>query len=67
MGRYIVRAESPDKPWERSRLWCHESFQVLKQKKGTENVLGLSLDMRMLGKEKLDESLIDNSFRRGKR
>ncbi|KAI3683225.1 hypothetical protein L1987_83725 [Smallanthus sonchifolius] len=34
MGRDLVRQESPDKPWERSRLWCHEdSFKVLKQKK----------------------------------
>jgi hypothetical protein len=34
MGRDAVRQESPDKPWKRSRLWCHEeSFKVLKQKK----------------------------------
>ncbi|CAI9269624.1 unnamed protein product [Lactuca saligna] len=58
MGRLVVREESPDKPWERSRLWCHEdSFKVMKQKKGTENVLGLALDMRMLEKEKLHGSL----------
>ncbi|KAL4561978.1 hypothetical protein LXL04_034164 [Taraxacum kok-saghyz] len=54
MGRYIVREESLDKPWKRSRLWCHEdSFKVLKHKKGTGNVRGLALDMRMLEKEKL--------------
>ncbi|XP_023767854.1 disease resistance protein RUN1 [Lactuca sativa] len=54
MGRFLVREESSDKPWERSRLWCHEeSFRVLKQNKGTKNVLGLALDMRMLEKEKL--------------
>ncbi|PWA38273.1 toll/interleukin-1 receptor (TIR) domain-containing protein [Artemisia annua] len=54
MGRDAVRQESPDKPWKRSRLWCHEeSFKVLKQKKGKGNLLGLSLDMRMLEKEKL--------------
>ncbi|CAI9268977.1 unnamed protein product [Lactuca saligna] len=53
MGRYVVREESPNKPWMRSRLWCHEeSFEVLKQQKGTENVLGLGLDMRLLKKEK---------------
>ncbi|KAI3683223.1 hypothetical protein L1987_83723 [Smallanthus sonchifolius] len=58
MGRDLVRQESPDKPWERSRLWCHEeSFKVLKQKNGTENVLGLSLDMRMLEKEQLSGPL----------
>ncbi|PWA40244.1 toll/interleukin-1 receptor (TIR) domain-containing protein [Artemisia annua] len=54
MGRDVVRQESPDKPWKRSRLWCHEeSFKVLKHKKGKGNLIGLSLDMRMLEKEKL--------------
>ncbi|XP_023745401.1 disease resistance protein RPV1 isoform X2 [Lactuca sativa] len=54
MGRFEVHQESPDKPWKRSRLWCHkESFKVLKQKKGKGNLLGLSLDMHMLEKEKL--------------
>ncbi|XP_042758530.1 disease resistance protein RUN1 isoform X1 [Lactuca sativa] len=54
MGRFEVRQESLDKPWKRSRLWCHkESFRVLKQKKGKGNLVGLSLDMRMLEKEKL--------------
>ncbi|KAI3739196.1 hypothetical protein L2E82_29595 [Cichorium intybus] len=57
MGRFVVREESHYKPWERSRLWGHESFKVLKQKKGTENVLGLTLDMRMIEKEKLHGSL----------
>ncbi|KAL4561986.1 hypothetical protein LXL04_034172 [Taraxacum kok-saghyz] len=51
MGRFMVRKESLYKPWERSRLWGPESFRVLKQKKGTENVLGLTLDTRMLEKE----------------
>ncbi|CAH1440561.1 unnamed protein product [Lactuca virosa] len=52
MGRSIVHQESPDKPWKRSRLWCHEeSFKVLKQKKGKGNLLGLALDMRMLEKK----------------
>ncbi|KAD5802341.1 hypothetical protein E3N88_13701 [Mikania micrantha] len=56
MGRDLVRQESPDKPWERSRLWCHEeSFKVLKQKKDKGNLLGLSLDMRMLDKKKTNE------------
>ncbi|GKC45144.1 Toll/interleukin-1 receptor domain-containing protein [Tanacetum coccineum] len=54
MGRDEVRQESPDKPWKRSRLWCHdESFKVLRQKKGKGNLLGLNLDMRMIEKEKL--------------
>ncbi|XP_042755240.2 disease resistance protein RUN1 [Lactuca sativa] len=57
MGRFIVNQESPDKPWKRSRLWCHEeSFKVLKQKKGKGNLLGLAFDMRMLEKEKLHAS-----------
>ncbi|XP_042758826.1 disease resistance protein RUN1 isoform X1 [Lactuca sativa] len=58
MGRSIVHEESPDKPWKRSRLWCHaESFKVLKQKKGKGNLLGLALDMQMLEKEKLRVSM----------
>nr|KAJ0225121.1 hypothetical protein LSAT_V11C100040150 [Lactuca sativa] len=57
MGRFVVREESHYNPWERSRLWGHESFNVLKHKKGTENVLGLTLDMGMLEKEKLHGSL----------
>ncbi|PWA80614.1 toll/interleukin-1 receptor (TIR) domain-containing protein [Artemisia annua] len=47
MGRDAARQESP-----RRRLWCDEgSFDVLTQKKGKENILGLALDMRMLEKE----------------
>ncbi|XP_023767466.1 disease resistance protein RUN1 [Lactuca sativa] len=57
MGKFVVRKESLDKPWERSRLWGYESFKALKQKKGTENVLGLTIDMQMLEKEKLHGSL----------
>nr|XP_043611776.1 disease resistance protein RPV1-like [Erigeron canadensis] len=54
MGRDVVRQESPDKPWKRSRLWCNEeSIKVLKRKKNMENILGLTFDMRMLEKEKL--------------
>ncbi|CAH1440777.1 unnamed protein product [Lactuca virosa] len=54
MGRFVVRQESLDKPWKRSRLWCHkESFSVLKEKKGKGNLVGLVLDMRMLEKENL--------------
>ncbi|KAD5802393.1 hypothetical protein E3N88_13753 [Mikania micrantha] len=58
MGRDLVRQESPDRPWKRSRLWCHEeSFKVLEQKQGTGNLVGLALDMRMLEKEKLSGCL----------
>ncbi|KAL7617094.1 hypothetical protein Lser_V15G02983 [Lactuca serriola] len=57
MGRLMIHQESPDKPWKRSLLWCHEdSFKVLKQKKGKGNLLGLALDMRMLEKVNLRES-----------
>ncbi|CAH1440835.1 unnamed protein product [Lactuca virosa] len=75
MGRFEVHQESPDKPWKRSRLWCHkESLRVLKRKKGKGNLLGLALDMRMLEKEKLgasyelktDALTIHNDLRRGK-
>ena len=38
MGRFVVREESFQKPWERSRLWGHDSFRVLKQKKVREVV-----------------------------
>ncbi|GKA01452.1 disease resistance protein RML1B-like protein [Tanacetum coccineum] len=58
MGRDLVRQESPNKPWMRSRLWDHEeSFNVLKRRKGTEDILGLYLDMRMLKNQTLRGSL----------
>ncbi|KAJ9558661.1 hypothetical protein OSB04_013275 [Centaurea solstitialis] len=54
MGRDVVRQESPDKPWKRSRLWCHEeSFKVLEQNKGSGKLKGLVLDMGMLEKEEI--------------
>nr|GEU70841.1 hypothetical protein [Tanacetum cinerariifolium] len=54
MGRDLVRQEAPNKPWMRSRLWDHEeSFNVLKRRKGTEDILGLYLDMRMLKNQTL--------------
>ncbi|CAI9269646.1 unnamed protein product [Lactuca saligna] len=54
IGRFIVCEESPEKPWKRSRLWCHEDiFKVLEEKKSTRNLLGLALDMQRLEKEKL--------------
>ncbi|KAJ9558733.1 hypothetical protein OSB04_013347 [Centaurea solstitialis] len=49
MGRDLVRQESPEKPWKRSRLWHHEeSYNVLKQEKGTTKIQGLVLDMKMI-------------------
>ncbi|XP_071718524.1 disease resistance protein RUN1-like [Rutidosis leptorrhynchoides] len=57
-GRNEVRRESPERPEERSRLWCHtESYKVLKKKMGTRNIKGLALDMNMIQKEKLRGSL----------
>ncbi|KAL7618332.1 hypothetical protein Lser_V15G03488 [Lactuca serriola] len=57
MGRFEVSQESLAKTWKRSLLWRHdESFRVLKRKKGKGNILGLSLDMRMLEEEKLSAS-----------
>ncbi|GKD61049.1 disease resistance protein RML1A-like protein isoform X1, partial [Tanacetum coccineum] len=51
MGRELVRQESPNKPWMRSRLWDHEeSFN------GTEDILGLYLDLRMLKNQTLGGS-----------
>ncbi|KAM7477991.1 hypothetical protein LguiA_026204 [Lonicera macranthoides] len=48
MGRQIVDQESPNEPGRRSRLWrSKDSFFVLKQKRGTEIIEGLMLDMKM--------------------
>ncbi|KAI5322074.1 hypothetical protein L3X38_031146 [Prunus dulcis] len=48
MGREIVRLESKA-PGKRSRLWRDkDSFDVLKEKSGTETIEGLALNMRML-------------------
>ncbi|XP_050142697.1 disease resistance protein RUN1-like isoform X1 [Malus sylvestris] len=47
MGREIVRLES-EEPEKRSRLWRHkDSFQVLREKNGSQTIQGLVLDMRM--------------------
>ncbi|KAI3702685.1 hypothetical protein L6452_28434 [Arctium lappa] len=49
LGRDLVRQESPNEPWERSRIWHHEeSYDVLKQEKGTAKIQGLVLDMKMI-------------------
>ncbi|CAK9177823.1 unnamed protein product [Ilex paraguariensis] len=48
MGREIIRQESPQKPGKRSRVWHHkDSFNLLKEKTGTETIKGLTLDVRM--------------------
>ncbi|TQE06491.1 hypothetical protein C1H46_007862 [Malus baccata] len=47
MGREIVRAESPDNPGKRSRLWHNEDItDVLTKQSGTEDVEGLTLDVQ---------------------
>ncbi|XP_071718535.1 disease resistance protein RUN1-like [Rutidosis leptorrhynchoides] len=58
MGRDVVRQESINKPWKRSLLWwcSEESLKVLKRKKGTGKIKGLSLNMKMLENEKLGRS-----------
>ncbi|KAK2971704.1 hypothetical protein RJ640_003998, partial [Escallonia rubra] len=62
MGREIVRQESPKDPGNRSRLWHHkESFSVLKDNSGTENIEGLALDMCTL-----KTVFCDNSARPGR-
>ncbi|XP_023751051.1 disease resistance protein RPV1 [Lactuca sativa] len=57
MGRFIVREESPNKPWKRTRLWYpEESFKVLKEGNGMRNILGFTFDTRMLENEKVREA-----------
>ncbi|XP_023763362.1 disease resistance protein RUN1 isoform X1 [Lactuca sativa] len=52
MGRDLVRKESPEKPWKRSRVWKHEeSLDLLKKDKGTHRIQGLILDTNLLRKE----------------
>ncbi|XP_048422835.1 disease resistance protein RUN1-like [Pyrus x bretschneideri] len=47
MGREIVRHESEESR-KRSRLWRHkDSFEVLREKNGTQTIQGLALDMHM--------------------
>ncbi|KAL4554346.1 hypothetical protein LXL04_039567 [Taraxacum kok-saghyz] len=60
MGRDLVRRESPEKPWKRSRVCSHEeSLYLLKEEKGTTKIQGLVLDMKMLEKESLHRSSSD--------
>ncbi|XP_071718433.1 disease resistance protein RUN1-like [Rutidosis leptorrhynchoides] len=57
MGIHVVDDES-ENPEERSRLWRHtDSYKVLKNKTGTENIKGLSLDINIIQKGKLHKSL----------
>ncbi|KAI3826786.1 hypothetical protein L1987_00842 [Smallanthus sonchifolius] len=66
MGRDVVRRESPDNPEERSRFWCdEESFNVLEENKGTRNIKGLVLDMKMLEIEMLCGELETSALRKG--
>ncbi|CAL5340923.1 unnamed protein product [Camellia sinensis] len=52
MGREIVRQESPKEPGKRSRLWHNnDSFNVLRDKTGTDSIEGLFLDMHVLGED----------------
>ncbi|CAL5401879.1 unnamed protein product [Camellia sinensis] len=52
MGREIVRQESPKEPGKRSRLWHNnDSFNVLRDKTGTDSIEGLFLDMHVLAED----------------
>ncbi|CAL5340862.1 unnamed protein product [Camellia sinensis] len=52
MGREIVRQESPKELGKRSRLWHNnDSFNVLRDKTGTDSIEGLFLDMHVLGED----------------
>ncbi|KAM7515827.1 hypothetical protein LguiA_005410 [Lonicera macranthoides] len=58
MGREVVRQESPKEPGKRTRLWYYkDSFHVLRGNKGTETIMGLALDMKMV---KEDNSSMSN-------
>ncbi|KAM7514917.1 hypothetical protein LguiA_004500 [Lonicera macranthoides] len=49
MGRQIVDQESPQEPGGHSRLWRHkDSIIVLKERKGTQTIEGLILDVHMV-------------------
>ncbi|KAI3826965.1 hypothetical protein L1987_01025 [Smallanthus sonchifolius] len=51
MGRDLVRQESPEKPWKRSRLWCHK-----------DSVAQLSRTQRISGDDKqIVRDLVQNS------
>ncbi|KAK1425253.1 hypothetical protein QVD17_20601 [Tagetes erecta] len=51
MGKNIVRQES-DLPTNRSRVWLSsDSYKILRQKKGSETIEGLALDMKKLSEE----------------
>ncbi|CAI9299007.1 unnamed protein product [Lactuca saligna] len=65
MGRDLVRKESPEKPWKRSRVWKHEeSLDLLKKDKGTQTIQGLILDMNLLRKElsRRSSSVTEHNF-----
>ncbi|PWA38904.1 toll/interleukin-1 receptor (TIR) domain-containing protein [Artemisia annua] len=64
MGRDIVRQESPDKPWKRSRVWNHkESLNILQEDKGTKKIHGLFFDMKMYESSSCgSSSAIDHKF-----
>ncbi|XP_031111601.1 TMV resistance protein N-like isoform X3 [Ipomoea triloba] len=52
MGREIIRSESPNKPGERSRLWCPSDIHdVLIQQKGTEKIEMIVLNSPMKNME----------------
>ncbi|KAM7465473.1 hypothetical protein LguiB_013035 [Lonicera macranthoides] len=63
MGWQIVDQESPKEPWRRSRLWRpQDSFVVLKEKRGTETIEGLVLDVQGYKEDALNVRKGENSL-----
>ncbi|KAM7515826.1 hypothetical protein LguiA_005409 [Lonicera macranthoides] len=65
MGREVIRQQSPKELGNRTRLWHYkDSFQVLREIKGSGTITGLALDMRMV---KEDQALLSNQHNSVKR
>ncbi|KAK9200652.1 hypothetical protein WN944_015850 [Citrus x changshan-huyou] len=61
MGREIVRQESEKEPGKRSRLWDPKEIRrVLKQKKGTDAIEGIFLDLSKIKGINLDPGAFKN-------
>ncbi|KAI9073652.1 hypothetical protein K1719_044395 [Acacia pycnantha] len=57
MGKEIVRQESPNEPWERSRLWCYKDIlRVLRQNTESNKVEVIVLDLPGGGREQIQWS-----------
>ncbi|CAN6683292.1 unnamed protein product [Malus baccata var. baccata] len=64
MGRDIVRAENPDFPEKRSRLWHPEEVKVvLRDKSGTKKIQGLALNLPSLEETSFSTEALRNMKR----